>query len=235
MITNFIFLLLFLLPTISAASAEKVFLKENFDNLNDWEPLYFPKIARHSTYTIVSQGEGKYLKAESSASASGLIYKKTFNVTEFPNVRWRWKVNTIYQKGDAKTKTGDDYPLRVYVIFEYNPQKVKWLEKVKYESAKILYGKYPPHSSLNYIWANKNHAERVITSSYTDKSKMILLQRGIFNTGKWQTETVDIRQDYQAAFGESPPPTGSIALMNDSDNTGESSVSYLDELEIYRK
>ncbi|NLB07420.1 MAG: hypothetical protein GX835_10750, partial [Desulfobulbaceae bacterium] len=42
--------LLVLLP--AAARAEGLFLDERFADLERWQPLIFPKIARHSTYTV---------------------------------------------------------------------------------------------------------------------------------------------------------------------------------------
>jgi len=50
----------------------------------------------------------------------------------------------------------------------------------------------------------------------------------------WVDEEVNILDDYNKAFGKSPPSTASIAIMNDSDNTGEDSVSYIDFIEVYR-
>ncbi len=64
---------------------------------------------------------------------------------------------------------------------------------------------------------------------------MIALQAGTSNTGKWQTEEVNILRDYQMAFGEKPASTVSIAIMNDSDNTEEDSISYVDFIEFFRK
>ncbi len=207
--------------------------REDFNDLKNWKPLTFPKIKKHSTYKIEKNGAESFLKTASEASASGLIYKNKFNVYEYPLVKWRWKVENVYQKGDAKTKKGDDYPLRVYIIFEYNPDSASFFDKVKYNTAKLVYGEYPPDSGLNYIWANKNHREYFITSAYTSRSKMIIRQKGVKNLGSWQNERVNIVEDYQAAFGEPPPARASIAIMNDSDNTGESSVSFIDYIEVY--
>ncbi len=221
--------------SLGYAVSEETLFKEDFDSLDRWDPLYFPKIKRHSSYTIVSSGTEKNLRAESDASASAQVYKKKFNVYEFPNIRWRWKIDNVYRNGNAKMKKGDDYPIRIYVIFKYDPQKARFFEKLQYNSAKLLYGEYPPHSALNYIWANKEHKERIITSAYTDKSKLIILEKGVSKVAKWETEEVNIITDYQWAFGKSPPAIASIAIMNDSDNTGEKSVSYVDYIEIYRK
>ena len=115
------------------------------------------------------------------------------------------------------------------------PDKAGFRQKLKYKAAKVLYGEYPPDSALSYIWANKEYRERILASKYTDRAKMILLQRGRSNVGKWQEHEVNILEDYKKAFGKSPPAVASIAIMNDSDNTGESSVSYVDYIEIYGK
>ncbi len=37
------------------------------------------------------------------------------------------------------------------------------------------------------------------------------------------------------AFGKEPPSKAGIGIMNDSDDTGESSVSYIELIEIFRK
>jgi hypothetical protein len=96
----------------------------------------------------------------------------------------------------------------------------------------MLYGEYPPHSSLNYIWESKRHEKDILTNTYASEVKLIVLQAGNENAGKWMEQEVSIVDDYKEAFGETPPPLASIAIMNDSDNTGESSVSYIDYIEI---
>ena len=50
----------------------------------------------------------------------------------------------------------------------------------------------------------------------------------------WQDEEINILQDYRSAFGKEPPSIASIAIMNDSDNTGQQSVSYIDFIEVFR-
>lgn len=230
-----ILVLLFAFVSAVHSEGQQVLLKEDFDNIDNWEPLHFRKIKEYSAYTVDSDDEGSYLKAESNGSASALVYKKRFNVYEFPYVRWRWKVENIYRKGNAKNKKGDDYPIRIYIIFKYDPRKAGFRMRMKYKTAKLFYGEYPPHSGLSYIWANKEHKERIITSKYTDKARMILLQKGLSNVGKWQEHEINIVADYKEAFGKNPPEIASIAIMNDSDNTKESSISYVDYVEVFSK
>ena len=49
----------------------------------------------------------------------------------------------------------------------------------------------------------------------------------------FRSQEVNILEDYKAAFGKDPPEIASIAIMNDSDNTKESSISYVDYIVIY--
>ena len=226
--------ILTLSASFAVAAEKQTLFREDFNSLTDWSPLTFPKINKHSIYTIVNEGGGSYLKTESHASASAIIYKKVFNVYEYPRMRWRWKVHHTFVKGNSKEKTGDDYPIRVYVLFQYDPGKAGLADKVSYGVAKSIYGAYPPHSTLNFVWTGHDTVERIITSPYTDKAKMIILQKGKQKIGAWVEETVNIVEDYRKAFGKDPPAEAGIAVMNDSDNTGESAVSYVDFVEVFK-
>ena len=214
------------------AEGDKVFMREDFIDLQNWKPLFFPKIKRHSEYSIEKDGDRSCLRAESNASASGLILKKEFNVFEYPKLKWRWKISNVYLKGNAEEKSGDDYPIRLYVIFKYDPDKASFTQKIRYGIAKTIYGAYPPQSSLTYIWESKTHNKCIITNPFAEEAKMIILEAGGDNVGKWLQEEVNIVKDYRKAFGNKPPAIASLAIMNDSDNTGEKSVSYVDFIEV---
>ena len=231
-----LFLLLIFYPSTANIHAEerKVIFREEFNNLENWKPLYFPKIQKHTFYTIDRHGSDHYLRAESNASASALLHKETFNVYEYPQVKWNWKVSNVYAGADPKTKAGDDYPIRIYIIFEYDTEKSGFFAKLKNSLVKKLYGYNTPHSTLSYVWSSKEDSDAIITSPYTDKAKMIILERGSQKVGTWQDEEIHIVEDYRKAFGESPPPQAGLAIMNDSDNTGESSVSFIRYIEVYR-
>lgn len=227
-------LLYLVLFTSFTAGAQEVFFRDDFLDLEEWEPIYFPKIENHTMYAIEKSGEESFLVATSNSSASGLASKKSFNVYIFPHVVWRWKINNVYEKGDAKKKSGDDYPVRLYVLFEFDPEQASFSERVKFGLYKALYGKYPPVATLNYIWANREHSETMITNTYTDRAKMIVLRSGDGEAGNWVVEEANVLVDYMRAFGKSPPRTARIAVMNDADNTGEGSTSYIDYIEVRR-
>lgn len=214
---------------------EQVLFREDFQTLEQWKPLFFPKIKQHSTYAAHTQEGGTCLRAESQGSASGLVYRKTFDPHEFPFLRWSWKVENVYEKGDVQKKAGDDYPIRIYLMFKYDPERVGFYDRLKYNTAKLLYGEYPPDSSLNYIWANRDEERSIVSSPYTDRSKMVPIDQGRVRVGQWVSHERNVLEDYRRAFGKEPPAEASIAIMNDSDNTGEHSVSYVRSLEVFRR
>ena len=217
-----------------AAQERKVFLYEDFGNLDNWKPLYFPKIGKHTVYSVESKDGEHYLRAESNASASGLVYKGTFNVYDYPKMRWRWRITNTYEKADGRTKASDDYPIRIYVLFEYDPQEAGALDRVKYGLAKAIYGEYPPHSAINYVWSSVVWDLPFISSPRTDKVKIVALESGAKSAGTWQEEQVDILQDYRRMFRSEPPAKASLGIMNDSDNTAERAVSFISFIEVYR-
>ena len=232
-LTFFIFVVVLFAPVAIYPMDEKILFREDFHDLAKWKDEFFPKIPDHTTYRIEKDRGESYLIAHSDHSASLLIYTEPFNVYDFPNVMWRWKINDIIESGNAKTRQGDDYPIRIYIAFEYDPKKAAFFERAQYAAVKALYGQYPPHSSLNYIWANQLHEETILDSPYTSRSKMLLLEKGNERAGKWVREDINIIKDYEAAFGRKPPGKATIGIMNDSDNTSGQATSYIDYIMVY--
>jgi hypothetical protein len=218
------------LTTISLdIDAGEFYLEENFNNLDSWEILKFKKIKQYTDYSIIKiKPNQSVLKIASKNSASALIFKEKYDVTKYPVIEWRWKVENVLENGDATKKSGDDYPVRIYILFEYDPEKAGFFEKAKFETVKLLYGKYPPFAALNYIWANQNHSQKIIPNAYTSKAMMIVSDLGKKHIGEWRNHRVNVVEDYKKIFGKNPPQQGSLAIMGDSDNTGGTATAYID-------
>ena len=195
-----------------------------------WEELTFKKIPAHTQYTVVQEGNNFCLKAVSRNSASGILKKAELSPKNVPILKWRWKVENILEKADARRKDGDDYPARIYVAFKYDPNQAAILEKAKYGIVRKLYGQYPPKAALNYIWDNKLPVGTSLDNAYTDRTKMIVVESGKEKVGQWVSEERNIYDDYKRLFGSEPPDISFIAVMTDTDNTGESAVAYFDDI-----
>lgn len=200
-----------------------------------WQPLTFKKITSHTRYSLVKDGDSVVVKAVSEASASGLIRNIRIDPQKYPIVQWRWKVTNVYKKSDVTQKDGDDYPARIYITFEYDPGKIGFFDKIKYNLIKQFYGEYPPIGAINYIWASKAPIGTIAPNPYTERTKMIVVESGKKELDTWITEERNIFDDFVAAFGGTPPMISGIGIMTDSDNTKESATAFYGDILLKQK
>lgn len=199
-----------------------------------WQPLTFKKIPRHTTYTLAKDGERVVVKAVSEAASSGLTREMRVDPREYPIVEWQWKVGNVLKKGDVAKKEGDDYPARIYITFEYDSSKVSFFKKAQYEAVRLLYGRYPPLGAINYIWESKAPIGTVAPNTYTDQVVMFVLESGQDRLNTWITEKRNVYEDYKKAFGQEPPMISGVAIMTDTDNTGESATAYYGDISFIK-
>lgn len=195
-----------------------------------WEPLTFKKIKRHTLYEWSTREHA--IHARSSAAASGLIYRLDQDAGKLPILRWRWRMPHSIAKGDEKSKDGDDYAARIYVTFRYDPSKAGRGTRFKYGLVKKLYGEYPPHSGLSYIWANRLPKGESTPNPFTDRVMMIAVRSGDAETGRWISEQRNIVEDYRKLYKEDPPPLAGVAIMTDTDNTGSQAEAWYADIEL---
>ena len=163
-----------------------------------------------TVYRIVAEDGNHVLQAESRGTASGLVCKVDVDPRDYPLLSWRWKVAGTIPAGDERSRGGDDYAARVYVIFPH------WF--------------FPKTRTLNYIWANHLPQGELLANAYTANAMMIAVESGPQLAGQWLAERRDIVADYRQAFGEDPPRIGAIAVMTDTDNTGAMATAWYDDL-----
>jgi Protein of unknown function (DUF3047) len=199
-----------------------------------WKPLTFKKIERHTAYALVKDNDAVVIRAIAEASASGLTREIKIDSKEYPIIQWRWKASNILKKGDVHKKEGDDYPARIYITFEYDPSKLSFFEKTKYKTIKLLYGQYPPLAAINYIWESKAPVGTMVPNPYTDRVMMFVVESAEAKLNQWVNEERNVYEDYKKAFGEEPPMISGVAIMTDTDNTGESATAYYGDI-LFKK
>lgn len=218
---------------LPAAQPSPLTAFSTMQSLNDgWEPLEFPKIDKLTRYALVTEDGQQLVKATTNGGASGLIARVNLQPSDSLILQWRWKVSNVFKQGNAREKSGDDYPARIYVAFEFQPEKAGFFERAKRKTVEVLFGESLPGNALNYIWANNLPVGESVPNPYTDKTVMIAVSSGQEHLGEWVTVERDIMADYREAFGEEPPPVVGIAIMSDSDNTGERATAWYGDIRL---
>ncbi|MBC7961339.1 MAG: DUF3047 domain-containing protein, partial [Steroidobacteraceae bacterium] len=198
----------FLSVFVQLASADEIPVSRfNGEGLAGWESKSFKGTTE---YRLVKEEGRTVVKAVSHGSASGLIRKIRFQPSKHRFLRWDWKISHKIKGGDEKSKSGDDYAARVYVIF-----KGRYFWQMK---------------AINYIWANKLAKGNFVPSTYAADSKMVAVESGNGKAGQWLTEERDLFADYRLMFGSDPPEAGAIAIMTDTDNTGGSAEAWYGDI-----
>ena len=207
---------------------------EGTGNPSDWMPLTFQKVDRHSVYDLVKDNGTVVLQAQSEASASGLVREVTIDPYMYPVVRWQWKVDATFPTSDVRKKETDDCPARLYILFEYEPDKVGLWERAAFELNRLWYGHYPPTSMLNYVWANVVPVETILPSPSTKRIQMVAVESGSQRQGQWVQEERNVVEDYRAAFGVEPPMIAGVAIMTDTDDTQTSARTLYGDIQFHR-
>ena len=221
-----------LVATATVVPAHEPLIYEQFDSLDSWEALEFRGIERATTYSVVVEGGKSLLLVESDDGGSAIIHKETFNVYAYPIIEWRWRIEDIITTGDLTTRDGDTYPVRVYVNFEYDPDRAGLGTRMRYGLVRRIYGEYPPHGSLLYIWSNQTWSREWYESPFTPRARMLPIDQGRARRMHWRDWRRNILEDYRDAFGEDPPENAQLAIMGDSYGSGESSRAWVDYVRI---
>ncbi len=190
-----------------------------------WRPLTFRGVPTPTHYTLVRDGGELVLRAESRSGASGLLFPLDVDPEVLPVVRWRWRVENLLEGADIATKAGDDYPARFYVLFEPDPSRLGLARRLLWRAMRLVYGETPTHG-LVYLFASHAKPGQIYDNPYAPTLKMVVVQSGPENVGRWLTEQRSVVEDYRRAFGDSPPRIIAVAYMTDSDDTDEEAVAY---------
>jgi DUF3047 family protein len=229
-------LALTMLP-VSAAAAEVLapglFSAEAPGGLpQGWVAFSFARHEPQTDYRLVKVDGVTVVRAEADASASALMRRIAFDPKQYPLLRWRWKVENLLAKADIRRKEGDDFPARLYVMFDYDLGKLSFAERTKVRLARLLYGAETPAAALCYVWDNRTAPGSILPSAYTDRVRLVVLRSGPGEVGRWVTEERNLYEDFRSAFGEDPPMGSGLAIATDTDNTGERAVAYFGDITL---
>lgn len=168
-------------------------------DLAGWQEKEF---SGNTVYTLEDSPAGKVLHAASRAAASGLFKEVSVDLTRTPYLHWSWRVDATFKGNDERSKAGDDYPARVYVVV----------------SGGLLFWRT---RAVNYVWSSNQAVDSAWPNAFTDHAQMIAVRSGAADTGRWLHERRNVREDLQRLFGADIAHIDAVAVMTDSDNTGQ--------------
>ncbi len=169
------------------------------NDLSGWEKQVFAKETR---YQLASEPSGTALHAESDGTASGLVHRDKIDLAQTPYLHWSWKVDNILHGNDEHSRGGDDYPVRIYVIF----------------SGGIFFWRT---RAIDYVWSSQQSVGARWPNAFSSQTRMIAVDSGTALLGQWVNHSRNIREDYRQLFGEEISSVDVVAIMSDTDNTGQ--------------
>lgn len=195
-----------------------------------WQAWRLSRLKRLTEYELVDNAGTVVVKAKSTASASGLKHPVDIDPRESPILQWRWKVPQLIPGADNARRSTEDSPVRVVLSFEGDIASLSLEDRMFFDRIHAITGHRMPYATLMYIWENRAAPGRVIPNPHTGRIQMIVADSGRTRTGIWKVETRNVYEDYKRAFGKEPGRIKAIAIMTDTDNTGESVEAYYGDI-----
>jgi hypothetical protein len=185
-----------------------------------WRPIEFPKVPAHTRYEV-ERVEGRAVwKATSECSASGMLLPLAdIDLRRTPLLSWSWRVVAGPMPSDERTRQGDDFAARVYVLFPFESDGAPFWQIAARRLVERVYGRELPGPTLNYVWTFRvGQGERWPNPS-TDSARMIALRSQGRASRGWRSELVDVASDRSELSPQPHRPPIALAIMSDTDDT----------------
>ena len=200
-------LLAILLSLIISKSA----LAENVDVFNftkkEFETLKVRKVKGETTWTLGTNENGNFIRAEAEGKGSGLGKEVQIDLLKTPFINITWKIEKDLSGIVENSKKGHDYAARVFVIKKTGSTALS-------------------NRAINYVFSSNNKIGENWPSPYTKKSIDYVLSTTIDNSNKWVTVKANVKEDFMELHGIEVNDISGVAIMTDTDNSKLKAVSY---------
>jgi hypothetical protein len=169
--------------------------------------LKIRKIKKETTYTLGSNENGNFLKAEAEGTASGLGVEKKINLVETPFINITWYVEKDLAGIDENTKKTHDYAARVFVIKKTGSTALS-------------------NRVINYVYSSNNPIGHYKASPYTKKSIDYSLSTTKKNIKEWVTVKSNVKEDFKKLHNLDVEEISGVAVMTDTDNSKLKAIAY---------
>ena len=165
------------------------------------------KVKKLTSYSLGSNENGNYLRAEAEGVGSGLGKKIEIDLNKTPYINITWKIEKDLNGIDEKSKKGHDYAARVFVV--------------KKTGLTALSNK-----AINYIFSSNNSINDHWRSPYTKSSIDYVLSTTKENLNEWVTVKANVKNHFKKLHDIDVDILNGVALMTDTDQTGLKAISY---------
>jgi hypothetical protein len=188
-----------------ASAQEEIIIGDFSRGMEHWRQRSFKG---ETDYRIVTKDDKAVLEAHADGTASALYRRLRVDLTKTPYLHWTWRVDETFEDIDERTKAGDDYPARIYVVRRGGMAFWRtW--------------------ALNYVWSSNQPVDSRWPNAYAGENvQMWAVDSGTEKAGEWVTHVRDVRADFKAAFGMDITEIDGVALMTDADDTGSSARAW---------
>ena len=156
-------------------------------------------------YSIGSNENGQFLRAEAKGTASGLGQKVKIDLNKTPFINITWKIEKDLKGINEKTKKGHDFAARVFVI----------------KKSGLLNSK-----AVNYVFSSNNSVNESWRSPYTKSSIDYVLSTTKDNLNEWVTVKANVKEHFKKLHDLNVEELTGVAIMTDTDQTKIKAISY---------
>jgi hypothetical protein len=195
-----------------------------------WAPVKINDEKKPTDYAMVDDGGAVVLHATADGAASLLGYKTSFDIKAAPTLEWRWKVKNLIASADNAVASKEDSPARIVLEFDGDKSKLSLAERSTIAAGKLLSGRELPYATLMYIWSNKEPVGKLVQNPRTSRVQMVVASSGANGVGAWQSLSRNVLDDFRRAFKEDPGKLIGVAVLTDTDNTGEKTEAWYGDM-----
>ena len=198
----------FIFLFISSVCAEKLMVFDfTEEELNSLEVRKVRGADAKTFYSIGSNENGNYLKAEAVNAASGVGKEIKINLDKTPFINITWKIEKDLRGIKENTKKGHDFAARVFVIKKTGATPLS-------------------NRAINYVFSSNSNVGETWPSPYTKKSIDSVLASTKSNLNEWVTVRANVKEDFKKFHDLDVEELSGIAIMADTDNSKLTAVSY---------
>jgi hypothetical protein len=206
---NFLTILLASLIFSNTAIAEKTVI---FDfTVDEFETLKVKKVKGETTWSLGSNENGNFIKAEAEGKGSGLGKEVKIDLSKTPFINITWKVEKDLSGIVENNKKGHDYAARVFVIKKTGSTPLS-------------------NRAINYVFSSNNDVGENWPSPYTKKSIDYVLSSTKNNLNTWVTVKANVKEDFMKLLGIDVLDISGVAIMTDTDNSKLKAISYYQDI-----